>query len=239
MFNDGFHQYMAHKSRVIDGWVADGIVDSLNAVGNLQIEMNITGGALEIGVHHGKFMIGLSWLLRRGEHAVAIDIFDKQWQNVDGSGAGALEKFKQNWAEFANPEALLTVVTADSLSFGMAEKLRTTAEHGTFRLISVDGGHTVQHVVNDLLLCHDFLADGGVVLLDDFLNRHWPGVHEGFDLYMRNYAPKLRPVAYSDNKLYLSTVTYAEKYQSAIAGALNSRPTFKMVSMHGWNVIVV
>jgi hypothetical protein len=235
---EGFQKYMRETSRAVEGWVADGIVDSLLAVGKLQSELGINGGVMEIGVHHGKFIIGLSWLLRRGEHVLAIDVFDKQWMNVDMSGSGALDHFNSNWAQCANPEVVLSVVTADSLSMNLSQRLRLAVEHSGFRLVSVDGGHTVEHVINDLFMAHEFLADGGVVLLDDFLNPHWPGVHEGFDLYMHNYAPKLRPVALSDNKLYLTSVTFAEKYTKAIGAALSARPSYKMVKMHGWDVIV-
>jgi hypothetical protein len=234
---EGFRKYIAEGAGGVEGWVADGIWDSLWAISNLQQEIGIFGGALEIGVHHGKFIIALSWLLRGHEQALAIDVFEKQWMNVDGSGSGSLERLKENWSKFANPEAMFSVITMDSLSIGMAERLRILTEHGAFRLISVDGGHTVEHVINDLLLCHELAAEGAVVLLDDMLNPHWPGVHEGFGVYMRNYAPKLRPFAITDNKLYLSSITFAERYLQAVKNAIGSRPSFKMVKMHGWNVI--
>jgi methyltransferase family protein len=236
---DGFQNYMNDGINRVEGWVAAGISDSLIIIGKCQHEMAISGGALEIGVHHGKFIIALSWLLRRGEYALAIDIFGNQWMNIDKSGEGAAEKFKSNWAQFANPDALLAIMQTDSIAIGIGQKFRIVTDYGTFRLISIDGGHTVPHVVNDLLLCHDLMSEGGVVLLDDFLNRHWPGVHEGFDRYMQSYSPRLRPFLVSNNKLFLSSVTFGERYVEITKAALESCSTFKMVAMHGYNVVVI
>ena len=35
-----------------------------------------------------------------------------------------------------------------------------------------------EHTFNDLLTAQDFLSPGGVLILDDFMQPHWPGVTE-------------------------------------------------------------
>jgi len=60
---------------------------------------------LEIGVHHGKFFIGLERLTPVGNSAFAADLFDMQELNIDKSGKGSLAAFKKNCAEVClNPD---------------------------------------------------------------------------------------------------------------------------------------
>lgn len=238
MNSTAFLHFLDVGSASVEGWLEPHARHALLAVAGLQEEFGVAGGALEIGVHHGRLAIALSWLLRAGEPLVAIDVFGEQWMNIDGSGAGVRELFTRNWEAHANPATPLSVIAADSLALGLGERVRIAAEHGAFRWISVDGGHTTEHVVSDLLMVQDLLAQGGVVLLDDFMNYHWPGVCEGFAVYMRQYVPKLRPVALSANKLFLASVTVGERYVAVLREALAPHPLFKVVKMYGFDVVV-
>jgi hypothetical protein len=56
----------------------------------------------EIGVHHRKLIILLANLRRQDERAFAVDIFDDQHLNPDGSGCGDLAWFKDNLGLYAD-----------------------------------------------------------------------------------------------------------------------------------------
>jgi hypothetical protein len=68
----------------------------LDVLNSAQRAKQVSGAVAEIGVHHGKMFIGVQLLQRAGEKSVAIDVFDDQDLNVDGSGNGDLEKFVNN-----------------------------------------------------------------------------------------------------------------------------------------------
>ncbi|MDZ7685331.1 MAG: class I SAM-dependent methyltransferase [Gammaproteobacteria bacterium] len=53
-----------------------------------------------------------------------------------------------------------------------------------FRFIHVDGGHSAQQAYFDLTLCSRYLAEGGVIAMDDYHHEKWPGVTEGTDRFL-------------------------------------------------------
>ena len=64
------------------------------------------------------------------------------------------------------------------------------------RLFSIDGGHTVEHTINDLRIAEACVTNGGIVFVDDYCNVNWPGVTEGLVRYMlfRDERPRPEPV---------------------------------------------
>ncbi len=81
------------------------------------------------------------------------------------------------------------------------------------RLISIDGGHTVDVVCHDLHLSTDILKDGGVIIMDDIFNHFLPGVTEGLFRFMFEENSKtLAPFVHCYNKLFLTTPDYYEPY---------------------------
>ncbi len=90
------------------------------------------------------------------------------------------------------------------------------------RLFSIDGGHHIEHVINDLSIAQELLCPRGIVLLDDFFGPLWPTVTEGFFEYMKRRNARLAPLLVFQNKLFLTT--YSE--QPAMLGryAASSTP---------------
>ena len=82
-------EYWTGGFRDIEGWVNPDLLRSLQLVDAFQQERGIGGGALEIGLHHGKFFIPLLLLRQPGEAGVGIDVFEDQAKNVDSSGLGS------------------------------------------------------------------------------------------------------------------------------------------------------
>lgn len=192
----------------VEGWLGSKIVDVLEIAAAYQAERNIRGHALEIGVYHGRFFLALMAAIEESEVAVAADIFDAQELNIDHSGTGTtFEVFNRNVSTYGANKDALRLLAGDSMVL-RAEDVLAKSDQGKFRFISVDGGHTAEHVMNDLGLAADLIAGGGVIFLDDFLNPHWPGVHEGYVRYMLNANRNLAPVIYTENKLMLTTISH-------------------------------
>ncbi len=189
----------------VHGWVGDRIPHILKFVRELHTADNVTGDILEIGVHHGKLFFLLAAASRDDEHCVAVDLFEDQQKNLDHSGKGSLSIFSQHLEKlFPEYASRVTAISADSMSLTPVtarEKLGVTG----VRLMSVDGGHTIAHVVNDMHIAQELLVPGGVVLLDDFMGVHWPTVTEGFYRYMQVANRRLAPFLIFQNKLFLTT----------------------------------
>ena len=185
--------YWRDGSPHVEGWLAVELLDHLKCIARAQDDAKLVGNIAEIGVYRGKLLIAMAHLARSGERCVAIDIFDDQAKNIDGSGAGSLDVFRENFQRYAPDDVELVTIKADSLAMTLDQRVAVARDHGPFRLFSIDGGHTVQHALNDLLTAQDMLADGGVVLLDDIFHRHWPGVTEAVGLFYSGYVPRIAP----------------------------------------------
>jgi hypothetical protein len=191
---------------------------------------------LEIGVHEGKFFIPLERVTPDHKDACAIDVFDLQMFNIDRSGAGNLERFQTNVAQYCRLPSRVKVVQGDSFDIHQGDLAQRR-----YSLISVDGGHTVQHVLSDMGFAAAALQPGGVIVLDDFPNFNWLGVIEGITLFMHGHGARLAPFATGFNKLFLTTVSYHKLYSDALrkqAGTYGlelTRPT----SFCNWNVHVL
>lgn len=209
MTNQPMAQYRASAFHEVEGWVAEQAVDALEVVGRFHDVHFISGDAMEIGVFQGRFFLALMAALRSEEVAVAVDIFDDQALNVDlsGAGSGLRAAFMHNIDRFAIAPNVARILAADSMCI-RPETIRQFSATGSFRLISIDGGHTAEHVINDLTLAAQLIAPGGMVFLDDFHSPHWPGVFEGFIRFMLHMNRNLAPVLFAGNKLILTTISH-------------------------------
>jgi hypothetical protein len=135
-----------------------------------------------------------------GEGGVAIDVFGDQAANLDHSGKGDQAAFEGHLDRLGLREST-EVIAASSLALeeqGFLEAGRR------FRMFSVDGGHTADVARNDLHLAERTIVEGGIVVLDDVLNRHWLGVISGlFDYW--NAGGSLVPAVLIPDRLVLAS----------------------------------
>ena len=100
----------------------------------------------------------------------------------------------------------------------------------SFRLFSIDGGHTTAHVGNDLDLVEPALHPQGVVAIDDFYNPAWPGVNEGVHRYWFS-GGRLRPFAYGAGKLFVCPPAAWEFYYATMAETIPLALQHKRVTL--------
>ena len=203
--------YFKSESPEIEGWLQARLHRGLVAVQELHDRHKVTGGMLEIGVHHGKFFLALGFLRRPDEPWVAVDLFEEQVLNIDRSGRGNLDRFMANLRKIHPGSEPPVLLKGDSTVLRIADYQRAL-QGSAVRLFSIDGGHTAEHAMHDLKIASQLVCNGAVVFLDDFFNDFWPGVSEGFYRYMSYSNTNLCPFAYSSNKLFLTTLAYHKRY---------------------------
>ncbi len=205
---DGFDQ--------VDGWVQPGIFDCIRVLAECGI--NQTGGITEIGVHHGKFFMMLNAVVDDPLHrSFAIDVFDNQHLNIDHSGKGNFQIFNDNLRKYDKFSGINTVaIPMDSTAYNGSIPPRSQ------RFVSIDGGHTVEHTINDLKLSEELVANEGVVILDDIFHPHWVGVTEGYIKYSMTH-PVLIPFAMGYGKLFLAKLSFVDFYKDLFANKFGSK----------------
>jgi hypothetical protein len=161
---------------------------------------------MEIGVHHGQFFIGLNQFAT--ERSYAIDVFDSQELNIDNSGQGNYQKFLHNLQNHdpRHKGSNVAIITGDSLDRNTFSAVLNECD-----VISVDGGHTPIHVVNDLKTASNLIKTTGVVIVDDYFNHWWPTVTEGIVKYLGSN-PVLVPFCTSQNKMWMCSISYRDRY---------------------------
>lgn len=204
-----------YYSEYIEGWMYQTTALAMMELLWLQEEAGFAGNIAEIGVHHGCSALALIAAARPGETMIAIDLFDRQDLNVDGSGAGSLTAF-QTHLQYLFPSAQVRTIAKSSTDIRGAEK-----EHGLvgLRFFSVDGGHTLALTLNDLQIADASLAPHGIALLDDVFNPGWPGVISGLFAFLAE-GPDLVPFAIFPNKIFLCRAPFVEFYRKSCRGVL-------------------
>jgi hypothetical protein len=166
--------------------------------------------AMEIGVHHGQFFIGMNQFAN--EQSYAIDVFDQQEFNIDRSGNGNLQKFITNLTTYdhRNHGKNVKIIQSDSLNERIFENIEPCS------YISVDGGHTPAHVMNDMIMVQKCMAHHGLIIVDDYFNHWWPTVTEGIVKFLMT-TPKIVPFCTSPNKMWFCNLSYRDQYIKHVA----------------------
>lgn len=181
------------------------VVDQIDASG-----INNNGGICEIGVHHGRFYMLLNSTTELGEKSFAVDVFENQELNIDNSGNGSRFYFEDNLKNLdKHAGANTNIIAGDSTDSAL--DLINTIGPGTMRYVSIDGGHTVEHTLNDLKIAEKIVKNNGVVILDDIMHYCWLGVIEASVKYL-SQNPTLVPFAIGYNKLWMCKLSYHKKY---------------------------
>jgi cephalosporin hydroxylase len=205
------NSYLQNGFRNIDGFCPQYTIQILNLLQNLDFNKNY--GIMEIGIHHGQFFLALNSLVESNFKSVAIDIFDRQDLNIDNSGCGVKQVFLDNLKKYdRHAGENVIVVEGDSTDNFIFEGVEIPKQ---YKYISVDGGHTVEHVISDLNLAAQYISNEGLVIVDDYLNHWWPSVTEGLFKYLSTN-PTLVPVMTTPNKMWLSKLSYNLKYYDEI-----------------------
>lgn len=214
------HRYMWEGGmNEVEGWFWGNQVHLFHHINSSPDMQKVEGDLGEIGVHHGRLFILLMLLRRAGEKAVAMDVFDMQEFNTDGSGAGSLEILKANIDKHAGGQEGVEFIRADSMQLRPEDVLKRTGGR-RFRMLSVDASHTTHHTANDLRLAHDLLAPGGIIVVDDMFNSGFPMVAEGVARFMlQSPVVNIVPVVAGENKVVFTTrshhARYLEHYRTA------------------------
>ncbi len=235
---DAIDVYWADGFNHVEGWVQAGLLPYLKHIGLLQKTLGITGEVAEIGCFHGKFLIALAALLAPGGKATALDVFEDQNKNLDGAGAGSLDMVRHNVAAYGRRDVDYHYIAADSSALTSLAKIELTRDRGPFRLFSVDGCHTVEHTLADLQTAQECLAPGGVIILDDYMQPHWPGVTQAVSLFC-GAVPRVAPFLYAHHKLFFVGVGWHAHFLAACVAGLKTSDAARMTTMFGSGVLTV
>ena len=195
----------------IDGWYEN--VETNWKVISMIREKQKAGSLIEIGVYHGRRFIMFASLMDDEDKALAIDV----WSNYDDdlthdwSGYNADRgHFEQNLKKYI-PDKRVGILQRDS-------RLLSTQDFDFFlpcSIFSIDGNHSHQCTINDLDLAASSINDTGIIILDDYFSRYWPGAKSGIDTWLRNPENSEYVMLYAHSSMVIiCKKTFAEQFES-------------------------
>lgn len=208
--------YLQTQFPDIDGWCTAHLWQTIQPLYRDMVQRGPVGPVAEIGVYHGKFFLGLVKTVASPAQNHAIDVFDRQALNLDGSGAGSLDRFRQALRDCEVDEAAVEIVCADSMALTRTWVAEVEAKTGGFSFFSIDGCHRVEHTVNDLEIACALTRPSGIIFVDDYYNPSWPGVHEGVARWYFSRPRRFVPLLFSCNKLYLCHLSHHAHYLACV-----------------------
>ena len=234
--------YLAGPFAKIQGWCLPHLWQSIQPIHEFQVARGMNRPVAEIGVHRGKFFIGLVKTKCVPKGNLAIDLFDKQEFNLDKSGSGNAVELEKNLAECGiSPEAV-EIWPADSLTLSDEDLRKITQLCGEFSFFSVDGCHLAEHTLNDARVAMRLTAPEGIIFIDDYYHPNWPGVQEGIAKLYFTDMPRFVPLLYSCGKLFLAHISYHAVYLECVAAFLeanHSGTAIKRVRRFGYDSLTV
>lgn len=233
-----FEHYVTEACQNIEGWNWPEAATVLRIIKSFQDELGMKGGAIEIGVHHGRFFLGLHNTLPQGSHSLAIDVFDP-YQNTDNSGEGNKEIFLANVERYAKKDCGVSVWQRDSLSLGPSDVIEARKLCGESRVFSIDGGHTPKHTQADFEFAQQVTAMNGVIFLDDFLDARWPGLNNSISKYFFTHNSKFVPFCYCLDKLLFTSMTWYKQYLERFKAEAQKFRNVKLVRIFNHDVLVI
>lgn len=211
--SDPFLQFMDNGYDSIEGWPGQkGSVNFMKIFRELFVNFQNMGGACEIGVHHGKYLIALHNLLGGNETSLGIDLFDQQYKNIDGSGRGSLEICKNNILKYAANPHLIELLSQDSITMKQNQINKVCSDYTPFSIVSIDGGHTPLHVVRDFMFASQCVSEHGIIAVDDIFHPDWPGVTEGMYTLLSQRQSPFVPFFLTRKKIFCCSASVQALY---------------------------
>ena len=234
--------YLAGPFAKIQGWCQPHLWQSIQPIHEFQAARGLNRPIAEIGVHRGKFFIGLLKTKNAPKGNLAIDLFDKQEFNLDKSGNGNAAEFEANLAECGIARESVEMMPADSLTLGDGDLRKIGETCGEFSFFSVDGCHLAEHTLSDIRLAMPLTAPEGIIFVDDYYHPNWPGVQEGVAKLYFTDMPRFVPLLYSSGKLFLAHLSYHAMYLECVAAfveANHSDTAVKRVRRFGYDSLTI
>jgi hypothetical protein len=168
------------------GYFQDGAIVTWDFFLTAQRQMSVAGNFFEIGVLSGKSALLAACHMQRGEWCILNDV------NPIDDVVAKICSLDEPQVQAVLTKSLCLLTAPDLVRF-----------YGTARWIHIDGDHDGHSVTNDLHVAERFLADRGVICVDDFFSGRYPQVTAAVYKFLFDTMPRYRMVLCGAGKCYL------------------------------------
>jgi hypothetical protein len=213
----------------IDGWFYPLDMMLFGVIEAFHRSISATGDLAEIGVWKGKSLTLLSLLKSPTEHLYAMDLF---CDDLLEQSQACLTKFVPD-----SQRQNISFVKGNTADYSTAQ-LRQLFRH-KLRLLHIDAGHEYHEVLHTLSLTAPFVEDHGIIVMDDYLDREFPGVHSAtLDYCYETSKGRWVPFLVGGNKIYLANPVYATQFQLYLCQEVYFKDSFRLSRIKDTAVLI-
>ncbi|MCZ7851599.1 MULTISPECIES: class I SAM-dependent methyltransferase [Agrobacterium] len=205
-------RFIFQELRSVEGYIDPPDALVFKALLQAQTKSGLHGGLAEIGVYYGRSYFLLRKFAQPQEKVLGVDLFD-----LDPPEDGSLDQYErlmENGRRLDFPMDENLIIKGDSTRLAPAD---ITSRIGPARFFSIDGGHTLHHVLADAKLAMEVIAPHGVIVFDDTFNPAWPEVTVGVADFLRTHGHSLVCFGMTKYKTYVCHREFHATYAAAIA----------------------
>ena len=110
----------------------------------------------------------------------------------------------------------------------------------TSALSHIDAGHEYHEVLEQLYLFSPYVAERGIIAMDDYQDREFPGIEAAvLDFAELDRPRRFVPFLAGGNKLFLCCSHIATEFQKLLLGRPNFRNTCRLTRVRDFNVLIM
>ena len=193
-------------SNTIEGWFYPGDMISIAIMDEIQTKhLGISGSICEVGVYKGKSLTFLSHLIKSDELLFGYDDFRNDHKDL------TLRAMNEHGSQVT---PILKTCNTNQLT---VEQISSDFGNSQLRMLHIDAGHEYHEVLKTIMDFSPFLADQGILIMDDYQDSEFPGIEAAtLDFCEIDRPRRFVPFFSGQNKLYLCCTHMAKILQDKI-----------------------
>lgn len=219
--------FISEAHAKIDGWFFPLDQLAFFELFSVQNQLKAGGDTVEVGVYHGKSLVLLSVLKNREEKLVGFDLFD----------ADDEERTRDNLGSFGNSEhvSLVRGYTSEIARADLNAMLPSP-----LRFLHIDAGHEYHEVLEQLHLFSPYVSDRGIIAMDDYQDREFPGIEAAvLDFAELDRPRRFVPFLAGGNKLFLCFCPMATAFQKMLLDRPNFKDACRLTRVRDFNILIM
>ena len=231
---DRINKFRSADQSRIEGWFFD--LDQIAFFELFQLQNQLLqrpdlthpiGDIAEIGVFHGKSLVYLSLLKRSKERLFGFDLFAEDH----------LDKTNGNLREYGDNEntRLIEGLTTEIAREDLDNMLSTP-----LRFLHIDAGHEYHEVLEQLLLFSPYVLQQGIIAMDDYQDREFPGIEAAvLDFCEIDRPRRFVPFLSGGNKMFLCLEHMSVLFQQRLVQRPNFENSSRLTRVRDFNILVM
>ena len=220
-------EYINGRSSEIPGWFYPLDMTLIVVLDGLQKSFHVPGDICEVDVYKGKSLVLFGMVARDNETLYALDAYPEDY----------LEAAQQAMSLFCPWPMSVKFVKGDTSQY-TTDQLRELFP-SKVRFLHVDAGHEYHEVLHTLYLLAPHVHAEGIIIMDDYQDREFPGVAAAVLDFCRHTEPRqFVPFLSGGNKMYLCSPGVAQRYQTGLIGQDGFRDCMRLSRIRD-NVVLV